>query len=329
MVSHRHFTRDERVRLQTLLRTGYSQTAIAQQLGFHPSSISRELRRGDSPSVSTGYSVRRAQLHADSARRRANQQHRKLFAGSALSLYICIRLAMFWSPEQIAIYLARYRKRMAVSLHTIYRWIWNHSKQGLALLRPYLRHPKLRRRYGMKRRQQARELGKKRGLMQRPAGANNRSRYGHWEGDTVCGAKNTGRLVTLVERKSGYLLAAFIPDGNMASFRDAAVRLLMTIPLRLRHTLTLDNGSEMNEFEAIERRTGTVIYFAQPYHSWERGTNENTNGLLRQFFPKGSVFTGTTKQQVDLAVTLLNTRPRKRLNAESPAQRLRKLGCAI
>jgi IS30 family transposase len=329
MVSHRHFTRHERVQIQTLLRAGHTQAAIAAQLGFNPSSVSRELKRGASPAVTTGYSVRQAQHHADSARSSANQQHRKLFSGSALSLYICICLAKCWSPEQIAIYLARFRRRIAVSLHTIYRWIWSHSKQGVALLRPYLRHPERRRKYGTKRREQQRELTKKRWIEQRPAGATNRSRYGHWEGDTVCGAKNTGRLVTLVERKSGYLLAAFVPNGSMDSFRDAAVALLMTLPTQLRHTLTLDNGREMNEFEAIERRTGVAVYFAHPYHSWERGTNENTNGLLRQFFPKGSVFTGTTKQQVDRAVTLLNTRPRKRLNAETPEQRLRKLGIAI
>jgi IS30 family transposase len=329
MVSHRHFTRDERVQIQTLLRAGHSQAAIARQLGFNASSVSRELKRGASPAVSTGYSVKRAQLHADSVRTRANQQRRKLFAGSALSLYIGIRLAKLWSPEQIAIHLARYRKHMAVSLHTIYRWIWGHGKYALSLLQVFLRHPERRRKYGTKRREQQREYQKKRWIERRPAGATNRSRYGHWEGDTVCGVKNSGRLVTLVERKSGYLLAAFVPDGSMVAFRDAAVALLLTMPPHLRQTLTLDNGVEMNEFEAIEHRTGTTIYFAHPYHSWERGTNENTNGLLRQFFPKGSAFTGITKQQVDRAVNLLNTRPRKRLNAETPAQRLQKLGVAI
>lgn len=329
MVSHRHFTRDERVQIQTLLRAGQRQSTIARQLGFNPGSLSRELKRGADSTVATGYSVRRAQQYADSARNRANQQHRKLFAGSALSLYICVRLAKFWSPEQIATYLARYRKRMAVSLHTIYRWLWSHERRSLVEFRVYLRHPKLRRRYGTKRREQQRELAKKRWIEQRPKGATNRSRYGHWEGDTVCGAKNSGRLVTLVERKSGYLLAAYIPDGTMASFRDATVQLLSQLPSRLRRSLTLDNGSEMNEFEAIERRADTTVYFAHPYHSWERGTNENTNGLLRQFFPKGSSFAGMTQQQVDLAVQLLNTRPRKRLNAETPEQRLRRLGIAI
>lgn len=323
-MSHRHFTRVTRVQLQTLKRAGLSNTAIARQLGFHPSSIGRELRRGASTASVTGYSIRVAAKHAKVARTTANQQHRKLHDNSAFSLYITMRLAQFWSPEQIALHLAKHCKRIAVSLHAIYRWIWNHGRAALAALRPFLRHPKLRRKYGTKRREQQRELAKKRWIGDRPSGATNRSRYGHWEGDTVLGAKNSGRLVTLVERKSGYLLASIVPDGSMASFRDASVRLLNRLPSHLRRTLTLDNGSEMNEYEAIERRTGMLVYFAHPYHSWERGTNENTNGLLRQFFAKGSDFSSITQADVDRAVALLNTRPRKRLYAESPAGRLRR-----
>lgn len=325
-MSHRHFTRLERVSLQTLKRAGLSNQAIADQMGFHPSSIGRELQRGASSTVACGYSVRTAQRHADTARHTANQQHRKLRSFSALSLYVCIRLAKYWSPEQIAIHLAKHDARTAVSFHTIYRWIWSHTKQSLKRLRRFLRHPQMRRKYGTKRRQLQREATKKRRIEERPLGALNRSRYGHWEGDTVCGSKNSGRLVTLVERKSGYLLAAYIPNGTMSEFRDAAVRLLLQLPEQLRLSLTLDNGSEMNEYESLERRTGTTIYFAYPYHSWERGSNENTNGLLRQFFPKGSEFTDVTKEQVDLAANLLNTRPRKRLNAETPKERLEKRG---
>ena len=323
-MSHRHFTRVERVQLQTLRRAGLSNAGIARQLGFHPSSVGRELRRGASPASATGYSVRLANRHAKAARYAANQQHRKLHHGSALSLYLSMLLAKLWSPEQIALHMAKHCKAAAVSFHTIYRWIWSHGRAALATIRPYLRHPKLRRKYGTKRREQQRELAKKRWIEERSAGCTNRSRYGHWEGDTVLGAKGSGRLVTLVERKSGYLLAALIPDGHMASFRDAAVALLDGLPDKLKCSLTLDNGKEMNEYESIERRTGLTVYFAHPYHSWERGTNENTNGLLRQFFPKGSDFSLLTQTDVDHAVHMLNTRPRKRLNAETPAERLKR-----
>jgi len=321
-MSHRHFTRVERVSLQTLKRAGHSNSFIARQLGFHPSSIGRELKRGASPASVTGYSVRTAKRYAKTARRNANQQHRKLHSGSALSLYVSMRLAKLWSPEQIALHMAKHCKRIAVSFHTIYRWIWNHGQAALAALRPFLRHPKLRRKYGTKRREQQRELAKKRWIEERPTGCSNRSRYGHWEGDTVLGAKGTARIVTLVERKSGYVLAALIPDGTMASFRNAAVGLLNGLPERLKHSLTLDNGREMNEYESLEKRTGMAVYFAHPYHSWERGTNENTNGLLRQFFPKGSDFSLLAQADVGRAVGMLNTRPRKRLDAETPEQRL-------
>jgi IS30 family transposase len=233
-MSHRHFTRPERVSLQTLKRAGLSNCAIARQLGFHPSTIGRELRRGASPASATGYSIRKAQTYCAQARHEANQQHRKLHAHSLLSFYVAILLAKYWSPEQIALHLARQCKRIAVSLHTIYRWIWSHGKGSLALLRRFLRHPKLRRKYGTKRREKQRELKKKQWIEERPKGATNRTRYGHWEGDTVLGAKNSGRIVTLVERKSGYLLAALIPDGSMASFREATVTLL-NWPLGARH----------------------------------------------------------------------------------------------
>lgn len=330
-MSHRHFTRSERQEIQTLLRAKLSNREIARQLGYHHSSIGRELQRGASSASVTGYSVRQANKRSKQVRADANQQHRKLYAGSVLSFYLCLRLAKYWSPEQIALHLSKpkRRRRLAISLHTIYRWIWGHGKKSLRLLKKFLRHPSLRRKYGTKRREQQRVLTKKTWIEQRPPGANNRTRYGHWEGDTVCGSKNSGRLVTLVERKSGYLLAAIVPDGTMASFRDAAVQLLMQVPPKLRRSLTLDNGSEMNEFESIQKRTRATVYFATPYHSWERGTNENTNGLLRQFFPKGSEFTYVTQRQVDASVHLLNTRPRKRLNAETPAEQLKKLGVAI
>jgi transposase, IS30 family len=191
-----------------------------------------------------------------------------------------------------------------------------------------LRHKKLRRNYGTKRREKQRELQKKRWIDERTT--NQRLFYGHWEGDTVRGKGTSGHLVTLVERKSGYALAGYIPHATKEQFRVCVEELLAPLPKHLKQSLTLDNGTEMQDYEVLERNTGMTIYFAHPYHSWERGSNENFNGLLRQFFPKGSSFAGTTKEQVDLAVTLLNTRPRKRLGYVSPAELLTSyLGVAI
>jgi IS30 family transposase len=326
-MSQRHFTRLERVQLQTLKTAGLSNQECARQLGFHPSSIGRELARGRSTKTRSGYSSSVAKQFTYTKRLVANQQHRKLRRGSLLSLWLVICLARQWSPEQIMLQLRRRKSQVAISYHTIYRWLWQHTK--VAGLRQFLRHPRLRRKYGTKRRAKQRELLKKRWIDSRPKVINNRRTYGHWEGDTVVGAKTTGAIVTLVERRSGYLLAGYVPRNTMVNFRVVATNLLNELPAKLRLSLTLDNGSEMNDYETLEKHTGAVIYFAQPYHSWERGTNENTNGLLRQYFPKGSYFTDLDQAKLDRAVHLINTRPRKRHHGETPAQLLKKLGIAI
>ena len=129
--------------------------------------------------------------------------------------------------------------------------------------------------------------------------------------------------MTLVERKSGYALVGHIPKATKENFRRKTEKLLTPLPGHLKRSLTLDNGSEMNDYEELENHMSTPVYFAHPYHSWERGSNENFNGLLRQFFPKGSDFSRITAKQIDLAVNLLNTRPRKRHGYRSPEQLLR------
>lgn len=138
----------------------------------------------------------------------------------------------------------------------------------------------------------------------------------------VSGGSGTrpGRIGTLVERKSGYLRAFLLPNGESQGFARGAATVLATIPVRYLRTMTLDNGTEMQSYELLERLTPLRVFFAFPYHSWERGTNENTNGLLRQYFPKGSDLGLVTQEQLDLVVQLLNTRPRKRLGYRTPAK---------
>jgi transposase, IS30 family len=213
---------------------------------------------------------------------------------------------------------------------TIYRWLWTQPKAFIASIWKYLRHKKLRRKYGTKRKEQQRELQKKRWIDDRPQTVNDRVFYGHWEGDTVRGKDHSGYLVTLVERKSGYTLVGHIPNATKEAFRQCTEELLAPLPKHLKRSLTLDNGSEMQDYEALERHTGMTVYFAHPYHSWERGTNENFNGLLRQFFPKGRDLRIIDKEELDLSVNLLNTRPRKRHGYKSPAELLKPyLGIAI
>lgn len=313
-MAHHHFTRDDRVVLAKLKTEGLSTASCARILGFHPSSVYRELKRGADPAVVTGYSVKRARLRARQLRTAANQQHRKLHEAQATRITELIR--EYYSPDQAG-------QAVGLSHATVYRWLWAQPKAFLASIWQYLRHPKLRRKYGTKRREKQRELLKKRWIESRPATANQRLFYGHWEGDTVHGNKHSGYLVTLVERKSGYALVGHIPRNTKEAFRLCTEELLAPLPGHLKRSLTLDNGSEMADFEELERHTGMPIYFAQPYHPWERGSNENLNGLLRQFFPKSRNLTDVTKQEVDLAANLLNTRPRKRHGYVSPAELLK------
>jgi transposase, IS30 family len=312
-MAHHHFTRDDRVLLCKLKTAGLSSRSCARILGFHVSSIGRELQRGAAPTT-IGYSLRVAQDRAIAVRTRANQQHRKLHAEQANQLTELLR--HYYSPDQAG-------RAVGLSHATVYRWLWAQPKAFIASMWQFLRHKKLRRKYGTKRREQQRDFRMKRWIEERPVTANQRLFYGHWEGDTVRGKNNSGYLVTLVERKSGYALVGYIPQATKEQFRYCAEQLFAPLPKHLKRSLTLDNGTEMQDYEVLEKNTGMTIYFAHPYHSWERGTNENFNGLLRQFFPKGSDFTGTTKQQVDLAVTLLNTRPRKRHGYVSPAELLK------
>lgn len=312
-MAHHHFTRDDRVLLAKLKTAGLSNRSCARILRFHPSSIGRELRRGVAPTA-TGYDIRVARVRNRQLRWAANQQHRKLHAPQGKQITALLR--QYYSPDQAG-------QIVGLSHTTVYRWLWAQPKDFIASMWQYLRHKKLRRKYGTKRREKQRELQKKRWIDERPKTTNDRLFYGHWEGDTVRGKDNTGCLVTLVERKSGYLLAGYIPRATKEAFRQCAEALLAPLPGHLKRSLTLDNGTEMSDFEELECHSGMRIYFAHPYRSWERGTNENTNGLLRQFFPKGSSFLGTTNEQVDLAVTLLNTRPRKRHGYKSPAELLK------
>ena len=312
-MAHHHFTRDDRVLLAKLITSGLEVRSCARILGFHASSVYRELKRG-AAGTATGYDVRVARKRNRQLRTRANQQHRKLHTAEAARIAELLR--EFYSPDQAG-------QVVGLSHTTVYRWLWSRPKAFLASVWQYLRHPKMRRKYGAKRRGNQRELLKKRWIEQRPETANQRLFYGHWEGDTVHGNKHSGYLVTLVEWKSGYALIGHIPRNTKEAFRACAEQLLAPLPGHLKRSLTLDNGTEMADFEELENHAGIRVYFAHPYHSWERGTNENLNGLLRQFFPKTRDFSSISKQELDLAVTLLNTRPRKRHDYQSPAELLK------
>jgi IS30 family transposase len=225
-----------------------------------------------------------------------------------------------WAPETIAQKLkADYPDddKMRVSHETIYRWIYSDAKNGGTLYKHLRRRRKKRRkqkRYGSGRR----FIQGRVGIAERPAIVDSRERFGDWEGDTIEGKKSSGYIATHVERKSRYLMAAKLVDKKSDSLTMQSIRLFCGIPKKMRQTLTVDNGSEFSRFKELEDKTGLTVYFADPYAAWQRGTNENTNGLLRQYFPKGTDFSKISEEDLAIAVKKLNYRPRKCLDYQSP-----------
>lgn len=186
----------------------------------------------------------------------------------------------------------------------------------------YLRSQKgkYRRRRGTQEREYQRELAKKRRIDERPHIIERRSRLGDFEGDTMLGTDKRVRIVTYVDRRSGYLIAFLLPKMNAELLAKLSVQAFKKISSLKRKSITFDNGTEFSDWEYVEKNTGMTIYFAYPYHSWERGTNENTNGLLRQYFPKKYDFNLISEKELQYVVKKLNQRPRKRLQYKTPQE---------
>lgn len=313
-----HITPSERAELGALLRAKIKKNDIAKQLGKDRTSIWRERTRNKSPfpDSHTGYNAQMAQLSTKERRIRANQRFRKIENNESLEKYIFKKLKLAWTPEQIAGTLKVNFGFTVICHQTIYEYIYNVSPEWVG----YLRHRKnrYRRRHGTPERLRKLEESKKKRIDTRPAIIEQRIRLGDWEGDTIVGKERTKKILTYVDRKSGLLKAAKLETGTAAEVRDRTKQLFQRIPKAKKQTITYDNGAEFSNHELIERDNNLDVYFAYPYHSWERGTNENTNGLIRQFFPKGTPFATITQKALDRVVKLINTRPRKRHNYQTP-----------
>lgn len=323
---HSHLTKQTRIELAVLLRAGLSLRASARLLNVHHSSLVRELQRNPARGRQArlaGYHARDAQAQTNERRYSANQRFRKVTPDSHLERILVAKITVAkWAPEQIAGWLKTCRRSLYVCAQTIYDWIYT-SRRDLVDYLHCAKGKYRRTRQARSRKDKRAELAAPRNIANRPKHVQLRKTYGHWEGDTVHGRGKSGYIATFVERKSGYLLAYKLEDTTSLGFAEAAKVVFENVPSKYRKTLTLDNGPEMKSAEQIERSTNTQVYYANPYHSWERGTNENTNGLLRYFFPKKSSFATLTQTDIDQAVRLLNTRPRKRLDWRTPAQMLK------
>jgi transposase, IS30 family len=322
---HTHITKETRIKFSALLLAGLSLRESAKLLGVHHTTLSRELRRNPAVYTRKRYDPGDAHRKTKARRYSANQRWRKILPNSKLEQLLVMKITVAkWAPEQIAGWLKATKRAISVCAQTIYDWVYTSRTDLVDYL--HCRKGKYRRtRQARLRKDKRAELASPRNIAARPKRIEQRKTYGHWEGDTVHGAGKTGYIATFVERKSGYLLAQVLTTDHYSSsgFAIVAAVCLNQIKPKHRKTLTLDNGPEMKGAETIERKTGATVYYANPYHSWERGTNENTNGLLRYFFPKKSSFRDITQEELDLAVKLINTRPRKRLGWRSPQQMLK------
>jgi IS30 family transposase len=309
-----HLTFPERVFLGRLLKKGQSKARIAELMGRDRSTIYRELSRN----------ARQGVYEPEVAQRLANRRclscrrPRKLDDADAHE-YVRERLERRWSPDQIARRRQRdcpRRRAQWLTGQTIYNWIDEKAPGWRRWLRRGGRPPEKR--------------GKLTDCVRidgRPEVINRRRRYGDWEGDTMVGKGRRNALVTLVERKSGYARIGLAENLKAGTTRQVTVQRMKDLPASLRRSVTFDNGKEFAEHEQLSRTLDLEVYFALPYRPWQRGTNENTNALLRQFFPKGTDFSRISHQEVARVEKLLNERPRKRLDYRTPSEVLEKRLC--
>lgn len=313
MTGYRHLSHEERFYIHQAVREGKSNVEIARALGRHAATIGREQRRNMWPSAYL-YTYDWARYFQRQRQRWANaRKHRKLTKHT--EPFIVALLKQWLSPEQISAYLKAHHA-IALSHATIYRFIYT-AGHTHGPLRGYLRHAgkKRRKRYGSGARASC--IPNRTPIQARPPIVAQKGRIGDWECDTLVGGDRTSALVTLVERKSLFTLCAPVVQKTAESVQQAIIGLLAPLAHKVK-TLTFDNGTEFTQHEKIAAALKARTYFATPYASWERGINENTNGLLRQFFPKRTNVKTVTLAQIQQAVALLNNRPRKTRHYKTP-----------
>ena len=309
MRKYKQLTQEQRYQIYSYSKAGYSQTQIAKEIGFHRASISRELKRNTGL---RGYRAKQAQ--AFSERRRANApKHQKLT--SQVIEYVELKLEQEWSPEQISGSMAAYHLP-GLSHETIYLHILKDKREG-GVLYQHLRQSNRKRktRYGS-----YNSRGQIKGRIsidERPAVVDDKSRLGDWEIDTVIGKNHKGVLITIVERLSKYTLIKKVANKTAAAVTAGIISLMKDFKHKVL-TITSDNGKEFAYHRQISKALKTGFYFANPYHSWERGLNENTNGLIRQYFPKKTSFDNISDDDVKAVMQRLNSRPRKSLGFKTP-----------
>lgn len=311
--SYHHLTIQDRDKIAVLRAEGRCPCEIARMIGKHRATISRELNR-NAPAQYKGYYLgHKAQERAG---KRWQMSHRKKrLSNQIIRDYVDEHLKQGWSPELIAGRIKIDKPGLSISHEAIYQYIYD----GDGILISYLvRQHKKRQKRGYSRKHQKAHIPNRKPIGERPEIVTKRERLGDWESDSVVSRQSLAALNVLVERKSRFTLLTKIPQKNAEQTRIAVSNALAGYPSEVRQTITYDNGSENTEHEAINQRLGTVSYFCQPYHSWEKGTVENTIGLVRRTLPKGTDFNGVRDEEIEIVESWLNQRPRKCLGYKKP-----------
>lgn len=301
-MNYTHLTQEERYQIYTLLREGFSKRYIAWRLNRSPSTISREIQRNR---ARNGYFAKHAHKLA---RRRHHSNPQRIPCD--IWVQVIAYLELQWSPEQIA-------SQVAVSLHSIYRFIQQDKSKGGDLYLHLRFKNQRKRKYGSI--ETRGQLTNRKSIHDRPAEIEQRSRFGDLEIDTIVGKNHQQSLVSIVDRKTGYLWLKKCSTRKAEEICQATIRLLEPIKAQLK-TITADNGKEFSLHEYAAQELEVDWYFADPYSAWQRGTNEHTNGLIRQYVTKGSDLNDYTDAYIAEITQRLNHRPRKRLGFKSPSQ---------
>jgi transposase, IS30 family len=323
-MKYRHFSIEERELIQELLWQKVSVRGIAKRLGRSHSSVIRELRNS---SAGRSYQYRPRLAHERALRQRKSRGRKDRLKNETIRIYVTTHIKLRWSPEQIS---GRLKKDLGLSIshEAIYQYIyaqihrdgWGLLRRGAEDLRPYLRRKRKRRMGKNMTRGQRVFKFKGASIETRPQIVNQRKRVGDWEGDTVESCDHKPGLNTLVERKTGYTFITKLKDKTSNATIKAVTQRMNVLPQKIKYTLTLDNGPENSDWKEMQEKTKLRVYSAHPYCSGERGTNENTNGLIRDYFPKKTDFTKISDELIKQVEYDLNTRPRKRLNWSTPLE---------
>ena len=309
-MNYKQLTLEKRYQISALIKAGLNQKEIALEIGVHPSTISREFRRNNDNV--RGYSAEIAQVISS---KKHKEKSKRFSLTKPIEKYIRAKLKQDWSPEQIA---GRMKLDTGISVvhETIYRYIYTNKKNG-GKLYTYLRHKNKKYHHRSNDYRSHGTIIDRVMIDKRPKIVEKKSRIGDWEIDTVVGKDHKGFLVTVVDRKSKFTLVKNVTSKHAEVVTQALIEMIT--PLKgITHTITSDNGKEFAYHKQVSAALDADFYFANPYHSWERGLNEHTNGLIRQYLPKKSVFIGVSKEEIIMIQNRLNHRPRKVLNYKTP-----------